>query len=113
LFSAQAAEKLKAVFETLFTKVESGSQSIADIAMPAITGIDPPQGPVGSSVVISGSNLKSVTGVEFTGAAATQFTKNSESRLTVRVPDGATTGPITLRVGQEHVESSTNFTVTP
>src|SRR6266700_650103 len=45
---------------------------IADIAMPSITGFDPQDGPPGTSVVISGSNLTSVTGVAFTGAEAPQ-----------------------------------------
>lgn len=111
LFSAQAAEKLKAVFETLFTKVEPGSQSVTDIAMPSITRFDPEHGPPGTSVVISGSNLTSVTGVGFTGADAPQFKIDSDDRLTVSVPNGATTGPITLHVGEEQVTSKKNFTV--
>jgi hypothetical protein len=111
LFSAQAAEKLKAVFETLFTKVEPGSQAVADIAVPSITGFAPPHGPPGTPVVISGRNLTSVTGVAFTGADAPTFKKDSETRLTVSVPEGATTGPITLHAGQDHVTSSQNFTV--
>ncbi len=112
LFSAQAAEKLKAVFETLFTKVEPGSQSVTDIAMPSITGFDPVQGPTGTLVVVSGDNLTSVTGVAFTGADAPQFTIDSETRLTVSVPNGATTGPIVLRVGQGRVASNKDFVVT-
>ncbi len=113
LFSAQAAEKLKAVFETLFTKAETGSQSVTDIATPVITGFDPPQGPVGAPVVISGDNFTSVTGVAFTNADAPQFAIASKNRITVSVPDGATTGPITLRFGQEQVASDKSFTVTP
>jgi IPT/TIG domain len=111
LFSAQAAEKLKAVFETLFTKVEPGSQAVTDIAMPSITKFDPEHGPAGTPVAISGSNLTSVTGVAFTGADARQFKIDSEKLLTVSVPDGATTGPITLHIGQENVTSEKNFTV--
>jgi hypothetical protein len=111
LFSAQAAEKLKAVFETLFTKVEPGSQSVADIAMPSITGFTPGHGAPGTSVVISGSNLTSVTGVAFTGAQVPQFKIDSENSLTVSVPNGATTGPITLYAGQEKVTSGQDFTV--
>jgi hypothetical protein len=112
LFSAQAAEKLKAVFETLFTKAEAGSQSLTEIAMPSITGFDPPQGPPGTPVTISGSNLTSVTSVTFTGADAPQFKINSGNRLTVPVPDGAKTGPITLHAGQDQVTSDSNFTIT-
>src|ERR1022692_2713389 len=40
-----------------------GSQSAADATLPTITGLDPPQGPVGTLVAISGDNLRSVTGV--------------------------------------------------
>lgn len=112
LFSAQAAEKLKAVFETLFTKAKTGSQSVTDIAAPSITGFDPLHGPPGTPVVISGNDLTSVTGVGFTGADAPQFKIDSANRLIVSVPDGATTGPITLRAGQDHITSDKNFTVT-
>ncbi len=115
LFSAQAAEKLKAVFETLFTKVGPASQSVTDsvksIAKPTITGFDPLQGPVGTSVVITGDHLTAVTGVSFTDADAAQFNKDSTS-LTVPVPDGARTGPITLHYDDEHVTSDQDFTVT-
>ncbi len=113
LFSAQAAEKLKAVFETLFTKAETGSQSVMDIALPTITGFDPSQGSPGTSVVISGDNLTSTTGVAFTDAEAPQFKIDSDKRLTVTVPNGAKTGPIILRTGQQQVESDNNFTILP
>jgi hypothetical protein len=112
LFSAQAAEKLKAVFETLFTKIEPGSQSVTNIAKPAIVGFDPPQGPIGTAVAISGNNLTLVTGVSFTGADAGQFTIDSANRVTVSVPDGAKTGPITLHYGDEHVTGGKDFSVT-
>lgn len=62
--------------------------------------------------MISGSNLTSVTGVAFTGAAATEVRIESENRVTVSVPNGATTGPITLHADQKYVASATNFTVT-
>lgn len=116
LFSAQAAEKLKAVFETLFTKVGPGSQSVTDsvknIAKPTITGFDPMQGPIGTPVTITGDNLTPVTGVSFTDADATQFNKDSATRLTVTVPNGAKTGPITLHYDNEHVTSEQDFTIT-
>ncbi len=111
LFSAQAAEKLKLVFETLFTKLEPGSQSVTDVAMPSITSLDPLQGPPGTSVEIRGSNLTSVTAIAFTGADAPQFKIHSGDRLTVSVPDGAANGPITLHAGQEQVASREDFTV--
>jgi IPT/TIG domain len=116
LFSSQAAEKLKAVFETLFTKVGPGGQSVTDsvasIAKPTITGFAPPQGPVGTSVTITGDHLTLVTGVSFTDADAAQFNIESATSITVTVPDGAKTGPITLHHDDEHVTSDQDFTVT-
>jgi len=61
--------------------------------------------------VIRGDNLTLVTGVAFTGADAPKFKIESENQLTVSVPKGAATGPITLHVGQEHVTSAEDFTV--
>jgi hypothetical protein len=112
LFSAQTAEKLKTVFETLFTKAVTRSQPITDATLPKITQLDPPQGPAGTSVVVSGVNLKSVTGVTFTGADMVAVTTDSDATLTVSVPDGAATGPLTLHAGQQQVASGTDFTVT-
>lgn len=112
LFSAQTAEKLKAVFETLFTKTEPGSQSVTDIAMPVISGFQPQSGPAGQVVVITGSDLTSVTGVAFSGTNAPLFRANSGRQLTVAVPEGAATGPITLQAGQGCVVSDSDFTVT-
>jgi hypothetical protein len=114
LFSGQAADKLKAVFETLFTKVEARTQPIPQAGTPTkptITGFEPGAGPVGTSVTINGSNLRSVTGVAFTGADATEYSIESESSVIVQVPAGAATGPITLHAGQDDVTSSMNFTV--
>ena len=112
MFSAQAAEKLKAVFETLFAKAQPGSQSIRRIASPSITRFDPPQGPPGTEVIILGDSLSSVTDVIFADAKTPPFKIYSETRLTVLVPSGAVTGPIILRSDHEQVASSTPFTVT-
>jgi IPT/TIG domain len=112
LFSAQAAEKLKAVFETLFTKAETGSESITNIVSPSITGFQPPQGLPGTEVIVTGENLSSVTEVVFATAKTPPFTVDSETRLTVVVPGGAVTGPIILRSDHDQVASSLPFTVT-
>jgi hypothetical protein len=111
LFSAQAAEKLKAVFETLFTKAEIGNQSISDVTLPVIDQFRPDSGPVGTPVVISGDRLELVTSVEFTDAKQADITEKTGKQITVSVPDGAVTGPITLRAGQQQVTSEQDFTV--
>jgi hypothetical protein len=73
----------------------------------------PGSGAVGSSVVISGSNLNGVTGVRFSGDVAAGFTVNSDSQITATVPSGAATGPITVsKSGCSDAQTGT-FTVTP
>lgn len=66
------------------------------VACPTITGATPSRGAVGSSVVITGTNLTEVTAVRFANNVAAQFTVNSATQLTATVPSGATTGPITI-----------------
>jgi hypothetical protein len=115
LFSAQATEKLKTVFETLFTKVAPGEASISDNATrPVITGFDPQRGSPGVRVAISGHNLEWVTGVAFAGAHVPEFAMDPSGRLIVAVPEGATDGPLILLVGrQKPVVSKEVFVVEP
>ena len=63
---------------------------------PIISGFNPPSGPVGTEVTITGSNFISVTGVAFNGFPAQTFTIDSDSQLRAIVPSGATSGPISL-----------------
>ena len=63
---------------------------------PAITGLIPEQGAIGSSVVISGSGFTGATAVAFNGTAAATYTISSDTQITAVVPSGATTGSITV-----------------
>jgi hypothetical protein len=90
LFSRETAEKLKAVFETLLAPAEKGK----DQAVPVqVQGITPTEGPVGTEVTITGTGLAAATAVQFGGVRATP-TVISDTELRVRVPEGATRGPI-------------------
>jgi hypothetical protein len=80
-------------------------------APPVITGLNPTSGPVGTAVVISGSNLTGVTGISFNGTAAT-FTTNSATAVTATVPAGATTGAVTVTTAGG-TSNGLSFTVTP
>jgi hypothetical protein len=62
-------------------------------APPVIASIDPPQGRVGTTVTIRGSNLTGVQSVTFDGASAA-FSTTSPTSVTATVPAGATAGPI-------------------
>jgi len=65
---------------------------------PAIAGIGPASGSIkGASVVISGSNFASVTGVSFGSVPAT-FAVNSEGQITAVAPPSKTLGAVPVTV---------------
>ena len=86
---------------------------------PSITKLDPNSGLVGSTVVITGSDLNGATAVSFCGASAkcatgvpATFTVNSASQITATVPDGAVSGPIQVTITPTALATSTtNYTV--
>ena len=77
---------------------------------PTIATLAPASGPVGTTLVISGSGFSSAAIVMLNGAAAT-VTAASATSLTVTVPSGATTGRVTVTVGGKTATSATDFTV--
>ena len=79
---------------------------------PTITSFSPASGPVGTSVVVTGTNFTGTTSVTFNGTVAPGFTVDSPTQLTVNVPGGATTGVITVTNGSGQASSATSFTVT-
>jgi hypothetical protein len=80
-------------------------------AGPTITSFAPTSGNVGTSVVITGTNLTGVTAVKFNGTTAT-FTTSTATSVTATVPSGATTGKITVTTPGGTATSATDFTVT-
>jgi uncharacterized repeat protein (TIGR03803 family) len=81
--------------------------------LPTITGFTPPNGPVGTPVMITGTGLTQTMKVTFGGVAATTFTVNSDTQVTADVPTGAKTGKIGIRTKGGKVMSSGTFTVAP
>jgi len=80
--------------------------------IPAITGIAPPNGPVGTPVTITGTGLTQASRVTFGGTKATTFTVNSATQVTATVPSGAKTGGIGI-LTPGGLASSKKFSVTP
>ena len=78
--------------------------------LPAIFGFAPLSGPVGSAVVITGTNLINTTAVRFNGISAT-FTVNSDMQVTATVPAGAMTGPISITTPAGGAGSLVDFVV--
>src|SRR6266852_1545689 len=117
------------IFSPTATGSRAGSLSVANSAntvppamsltgtgtsTPAITGIGPTSGSVGTSVTISGVNFGAAQGastVTFNGKAATP-TSWSATSIVVPVPTGATTGNVVVTVGGV-ASNGVNFTVIP
>ena len=79
---------------------------------PALIRFAPMQGPVGIRVVLTGTNLFEVTSIEFNRVIAPDFEIVSGSRIEVTVPNGATSGPISVVAPGGEAVSADPFTVT-
>jgi hypothetical protein len=80
---------------------------------PTITSFTPTEGPVGTSVTITGTNFDPVPAnntVKFNGVTAT-VTAATAASLTATVPTGATTGPITVTTAAGTATSTDPFTI--
>ena len=82
---------------------------------PVITSFTPNQGPVGTTVVLAGRYFTGATQVGFGGVAATPLSlpNNPDTQLTVTVPAGAITGPLSVTTPQGTGVSDGSFTVVP
>ncbi len=84
-------------------------------APPTISSFTPTSGSVGITVTITGTNFDATLGnnvVKFNGTEG-YVTNGTTTSLTVIVPPGATTGPISIDVLGNVATSSSNFTVVP
>ncbi len=78
---------------------------------PVIDEFSPHQGGVGTEVTITGENFSTDPIVKFNNIEAT-VVSNTETEIVTSVPEGATTGRITVKVGTLTAVSETDFTVT-
>lgn len=77
----------------------------------SVSGVSPTVAGPGQTVTVSGGGFVggSISSITFNGVAASSWTVNSDSSLTVTVPSGATSGA--LVVNSDHGSGSTSFTV--
>jgi hypothetical protein len=113
LFSAQAASKLKDVFETILTPAKQGTDPIKEKDPVPPIDFSPLSGAVGSPVVITGGGLTGVAPVTFGGGKAGESPAwdDAAKTLTVTVPGDATSGPLTVKVGDSDFVTTKDFTV--
>jgi uncharacterized repeat protein (TIGR03803 family) len=79
--------------------------------IPIITSFSPSAGSRGSSVVMKGKRFSGVTSIRFNGIPTTSFTLNDAETITVQVPQGATTGPLSVTTPNGIGVSTTSFVV--
>jgi uncharacterized repeat protein (TIGR01451 family) len=79
---------------------------------PFISKITPASGKPGDVILIDGLNFIGVTGVEFNGTNAPNFSVVSPTQLRVTVPAGASTGPISISNALGTGVSSQSFLLT-
>ena len=81
------------------------------VVLPKIYSFSPTIGPAGTVVTISGTSLFDVTNVQFNGTSASPYNVMT-NQLQVKVPTGATPGPITVMTPGGKDVSSNSFTAT-
>lgn len=103
------------LFNSSNTLLDSYRQALFLLPVPAptIASFTPPSGPVGTSVVLTGTNFIAPVTVSFNGTAAGGVVVNSATQITVPVPTGATTGPIAVTTTNGTATSATSFRVLP
>lgn len=104
-----------AVGDLLVGKAECG---VTAVAVPAVSRFTPTASPVGKTITIEGSSFTGATKVAFTRATggsvdAVTFSVIDDGRISVKVPTGAVTGPVSVTTAAGKGTSATNFSVTP
>ncbi|MET9099500.1 RHS repeat-associated core domain-containing protein [Streptomyces antibioticus] len=81
---------------------------------PSITSVQPPAGPAGTEVVLAGSGFAATASdnlVRFNGDTLAESVRATSTTLTVKVPEGTTTGRITVQTPDGKTTSPADFTV--
>lgn len=82
--------------QAIYNAGAAGKCKPATISCPTVTEIQPKAGAVGGTITITGAGLRSGISVKFAGNVSTFISNASDTQLTVVIPPGAVTGPITL-----------------
>ncbi len=91
---------------------ESSTNFIVTASLPpTISGFTPASGPIGTQIIITGTNFTGTSAVTFGGAPA-NFTVNSATQITATVPAAAVTGALGVSTPGGDTTTTSNFTVT-
>lgn len=104
------------------TTVDSGEHhnqihSVSYVNLTPITLVintaTPSEGKVGDEIVLSGAGFTGATAVNFNGTPALTFTVDSDTQITVTVPDSATSGLIEVVTPSATQSSTFTFNILP
>lgn len=90
-----------------YVRVSSFNQWVADSLLPRPRSASPSTAVVGGLVRIRGNNMASVATVNFAGGVSAPVEQATATAVTVRVPAGAVTGPISVQSSFESTQSVT------
>jgi virginiamycin B lyase len=93
-----------------FTEMNNVIGRMDTAVTPEITGFTPATGAVGTKVTITGVNLSKASRVAFGGTTAA-IVSNTSTKIVVRVPVGAVTGPVTVTTSIGTATSPGTFAV--
>lgn len=82
------------------------------VQLPRIASFSPSSGPVGSQVIIAGSNLNATPVTVTINTTAALVTSIAANRIAVIVPSGTISGPITVTTKNGTFTTTSNFFVT-
>lgn len=97
---------------TVTTASDKLKSNVPFRVLPQLLSFDPPSGPPGTQVTITGVSLTQTLGVGFGDRVQSQFTVNSDTSVTATVPQGAKTGKIGIETKGGVAISSGTFEVT-
>ena len=101
------------VFTTVDGVTANNIAYYSTVTPPTLTALSAGTGPVGSTLTITGTNLAGAISASFNGAVQTSFISNSATQITLLVPAGATTGPLTVTTSAGGTSNSLSFIVGP
>lgn len=106
------ANRSQGVMMVHMFNVEGAHTSVVAVRAPKIFSFSPTFGPVGTDIRIAGENFTSATAVVFSPNVTAPTRLVSANTLLATVPQGATTGPISVRGPAGSSTSDEVFTVT-
>ena len=113
MFTEQAAQRLKAVAETMFADAPQGKDHAGP---PTVDAVKPSQGPLagGTAVTITGSGFGLASRVLFGNQDARDVERVDDTTLRATTPAATTPGPVTVtvRLGSEKGSLPNAFTYT-